>query len=1046
MEVDINPFCDYRNAAPPTDSGSCTSSQHDPLECQDEEDESKKITDMRIVQLENPSIDDRRLLDQVYEALQRGKVSGVRWIREQDLLSELQKPNTLKAVFVLPKFEGNAFDLIRGRGCCNIYGPRCILSCLENEWPLPIMEGWPVANMALRKVEVCCSNMAPEKRNVAYAKVAAMGGKARKQLVDTVTHLVTPIVGSPKYFAALRNGKYVVRPEWVEEMWRLSTTGVETCNKMEILYKHQLDIFQGLEISVSQLDTAQRCRIKRAVTENGGTFTSMLNRKSTKILLSTSNLGDKCQAARKWKIAIVNPKWVDDSVGKGYCLDWAKYLVEPTPPAPKTPEHVKQGSNGLRATSTPNHGAKGTLNHSLDISAIPQKSEDKSRLSPIPEGVLNAIILAEDTVQPGPGTQAVMRRQASDEENMVVNETAVKPAASGSAPSNPATTAPEEKGSKPASVRLPVAGAKPGVLPLSKRILNLEPDLSPVAPKTLKSVTNELRDLIYREKPVKPAPRLPKVFIKPRSIKRRGRLVWSQAEPNPFKHPRPRDDESDLESDEGDDRQENSDGEIDEVADDDVQPETPAAVKTEPSEPVPIESGTSAPVPTKQDPSEPTSGKSSSSGTVTSGSSVTRSSASTSTKSGTSSGAFGPSGSRSASSGAISGPSTRSGTSASTKSGSSDAISSKSGSTRSGMINLGVAPSLLPAAQGATNLLVGKQKSAEEMKEKTATGLMSKFKSADQLPKVGAAPGAPNSRSVPVVPQRNVAEKPAMLVGKNVEKKPGTEDWDSLEMDSALLEGLQAAENVVKSPAAKPMTVNVPPPPPPEPVFCFSGLSTEAEKRTLIAAVMKLGGKYIDSVQYEPGCTHLLIKVPTRNEKFLAYAAAGRWILHMQYIQDSLTTGHFLPEEMYEWGNMEKAASINTAIKANDLAAAGCHWRRHVKRTGQGAFAGWKVVLVAEAARAKGYARVLQAGGAVVLTDKAPYAPFASTATHLLQETKGPTMDPAELARYKAAGVSCHAADYLAHFLCNPNGDVAKGTKSRPAPQDEAPSAKRMRR
>ncbi|XP_055329899.1 uncharacterized protein LOC129582411 [Paramacrobiotus metropolitanus] len=235
------------------------------------------------------------------------------------------------------------------------------------------------------------------------------------------------------------------------------------------------------------------------------------------------------------------------------------------------------------------------------------------------------------------------------------------------------------------------------------------------------------------------------------------------------------------------------------------------------------------------------------------------------------------------------------------------------------------------------------------------------------------------------------------------------------------------------------------------PVFCFSGLHVEAEKQAVIAAVKSLGGQYIDSLTYEAGGTHLLIRAPTRNEKFLAFAAAGKWILHMQYIQDSLTAGHFLPEDMYEWGNVEKTC-INTTAQESDLAMAACRWRRCVERTGQGAFADWKVVLVAEANRAKGYAayaRVLQAGGATLLTDKPPYSPFVSAATHLLRETKGSAMNAAELACFEDAGVACHGMDYLGRYLCQPHGDAAKAAKSRPAPQEEeelAPSAKHMRR
>ena len=57
--------------------------------------------------------------------------------------------------------------------------------------------------------------------------------------------------------------------------------------------------------------------------------------------------GQKYEFAKKWKIHIVNTKWLYDSVDAGYCQEEHKYKVEP----PDEPRLVK--------TSTPTKNVRG---------------------------------------------------------------------------------------------------------------------------------------------------------------------------------------------------------------------------------------------------------------------------------------------------------------------------------------------------------------------------------------------------------------------------------------------------------------------------------------------------------------------------------------------------------------------------------------------------------------------------------------------------------------------------------------------------------------
>ena len=84
-------------------------------------------------------------------------------------------------------------------------------------------------------------------------------------------------------------------------------------------------------------------------------------------------------------------------------------------------------------------------------------------------------------------------------------------------------------------------------------------------------------------------------------------------------------------------------------------------------------------------------------------------------------------------------------------------------------------------------------------------------------------------------------------------------------------------------------------PPKVVPVMMFSGIQVAAEKQALMRCITHLGAQYLESVQFRPEITHLIVKYPVKNEKYLSCAAAGKWVLHPQYLEDSAHAGHFLP-------------------------------------------------------------------------------------------------------------------------------------------------------
>ncbi|XP_077571592.1 SMC5-SMC6 complex localization factor protein 1-like isoform X2 [Stigmatopora nigra] len=148
------------------------------------------------------------------------------------------------------------------------------------------------------------------------------------------------------------------------------------------------------------------------------------------------------------------------------------------------------------------------------------------------------------------------------------------------------------------------------------------------------------------------------------------------------------------------------------------------------------------------------------------------------------------------------------------------------------------------------------------------------------------------------------------------------------------------------------------------PVFQISGIKKYDKKRDLLCGIKHLNGKYDGGSMYKSNCTHLIIPQFLPSEKFLAFCAAGKWILTPNYVLDSVDNGSWLPEGPYE-------VSIPSHVM-------NCHsvrdWREKVTSGAiTGAFQGWSVLLIIQdAAFSVIFKRVLEAGAAIVYSDPPP--------------------------------------------------------------------------
>ena len=126
---------------------------------------------------------------------------------------------------------------------------------------------------------------------------------------------------------------------------------------------------------------------------------------------------------------------------------------------------------------------------------------------------------------------------------------------------------------------------------------------------------------------------------------------------------------------------------------------------------------------------------------------------------------------------------------------------------------------------------------------------------------------------------------------------------------------------------------------------------------------------------YSSGRLFIIAGKASRTEKYLGACAAGKWVLHKAYLEECRAAKHFVLEEGHEWGENEVG---------NPLVAAPRRWRLELAKRREelgrrggasvGAFVGWKVVVFAEKNKLPGLRRLLEAGGATVVTSHTPSA------------------------------------------------------------------------
>ncbi|XP_061413501.1 DNA topoisomerase 2-binding protein 1 [Lethenteron reissneri] len=206
--------------------------------------------------------------------------------------------------------------------------------------------------------------------------------------------------------------------------------------------------------------------------------------------------------------------------------------------------------------------------------------------------------------------------------------------------------------------------------------------------------------------------------------------------------------------------------------------------------------------------------------------------------------------------------------------------------------------------------------------------------------------------------------------------------------------------------------------------FQLSSMSAQ-ERIDYLQLIEQLGGVVLDKQYFDPSCSHIIVGNPLRNEKYLASMAAGKWVLHKSYLEACRSMGRFVQEEEYEWGSSHILDALaNLSTQQRRLAAAAMRWRKKLQLQRRqepgaqvGAFGGWKVILNIEQSKESGFRRLLQSGGAEVLSSGEAQA--LEEATHLFVDAARLRSEEVRTGLLQAAArhVHCLRPEYIADFL-----------------------------
>lgn len=229
--------------------------------------------------------------------------------------------------------------------------------------------------------------------------------------------IITRRVGTLKYFAALRQGRKlpVVIPEWL--------VASAAAGKRLPYSDFAAGPFRGLVICFSGLSVDEKSRLAGIVCKNGGKHSPSLSIECTH-LVTVSKTSDKYVFAQKHRMACLLPKWIEDCVSAGMCLQEQGYDISDASNSSRRqrtdtsqsllqPEHAKLDEQSTHRHQQENVSLNGSASKSLPLDPEIPKSTTRSTAGDERTG----LALVSDVSQQFSGAQPLVWATADCEDS-----------------------------------------------------------------------------------------------------------------------------------------------------------------------------------------------------------------------------------------------------------------------------------------------------------------------------------------------------------------------------------------------------------------------------------------------------------------------------------------------------------------------------------------------------------------------------------------------------------------------------------------------------
>ncbi|KNC80409.1 hypothetical protein SARC_07228 [Sphaeroforma arctica JP610] len=270
-----------------------------------------------------------------------------------------------RIVHIVEDFESSLFETIMRTRAREerVVGPECAMDCLLDE--VPELPHTPTFNLCLRGITVCCTGIALQDRKVLHNKIQWLGGTAQAALNKQCNYLVAGGNSTTdKIKMAIKWAIPVVKTTFVDCIWDSSTKKDEIITKIMIsewaeTHRSQLEtpVLHGVRVTVSGLSNSARAEVKMRVDRLGGQYFGDLNAACSVLIAPAAKSNKKQDFARKHRIPIVYPNWLESCEKHRSCVGTSQYQVgkpELSEPLNKIPNTFEEKKHQISPTKRKN--------------------------------------------------------------------------------------------------------------------------------------------------------------------------------------------------------------------------------------------------------------------------------------------------------------------------------------------------------------------------------------------------------------------------------------------------------------------------------------------------------------------------------------------------------------------------------------------------------------------------------------------------------------------------------------------------------------------